>query len=143
MLSQLKADELLAMPKVCDDNLPVMFPIPDSCMAVSLKSVDGRESFVADINRKGRMKLSKCTFQKRYCTTIILLRLDVDGPPHTNPDGVFVPCPHLHRYREGWDDQWADPLPPSFSDPERLERTFWEFLTYCNVKPLPEVQRTM
>jgi hypothetical protein len=69
----------------------------------------------------------------------ILLRLDVDGPPHTNPDGTEVPTPHLHVYREGYGDKWALPLPAAFTDTGNLVNTLREFLRYCNVDPLPEI----
>jgi hypothetical protein len=64
--------------------------------------------------------VSKCTYQERYAVIEILLRLDIDGPPHQNPDGVDVPCPHLHVYREGYGAKWAMPLPADFTNPSDL-----------------------
>jgi hypothetical protein len=37
------------------------------------------------------------------------MRLDLDGPPHRNPDDEEIPWPHLHVYREGYGDKWASP----------------------------------
>jgi hypothetical protein len=71
----------------------------------------------------------------------ILLRLDIDGPPHVNPDGVEVPSPHLHVYREGYGDKWAEPAPADFSDTSNLPRTLEDFLKYCKVERIPLVQR--
>lgn len=71
----------------------------------------------------------------------ILLRLDVNGPAHTNPDGTIVPTPHLHIYREGYDDKWAFPVPPdldiSSGQPDQI---LINFLRYCGVDPIPPVQ---
>ena len=69
----------------------------------------------------------------------ILVRLDVDGPPHENPDGSEVPCPHLHVYKERFGDKWAHALPPGvFSDTSNLTKTFLDFLGYCNFQQIPD-----
>ena len=39
------------------------------------------------------------------------MRLDLDGPPHRNPDEAEIPCPHLHIYSEGFGDKWAMAAP--------------------------------
>jgi hypothetical protein len=39
-----------------------------------------------DVTR-AEIKLTKATYQNRARAAIILLRLDLDGPPHRNPDG--------------------------------------------------------
>lgn len=49
-------------------------------------------------------------------------------------------CPHLHLYREGYDDKWAYPLPEDrFSDPDDRWRLFEEFMAYCNVTRVPNI----
>jgi len=92
------------------------------------------------VNRKGTVKSLKCTYQERYEVIEILLRLDVGGSPHENPDGEEVPAPHLHVYREGYGDKWAYPVPPEFTDTSNLGKTLSEFLKYCNIQPIPEIQ---
>ena len=60
--------------------------------------------FFLDLNRKGH-KRPKCTFQLREKRNkeLPLVRIDIIGRPHQNPDGDFkwvkqvVKCPHLHR----------------------------------------------
>jgi hypothetical protein len=42
------------------------------------------------------------------------MRLDLDGPPHRNPDDQEIPCPHLHIYRAGYGD--SGPSPPRPTD---------------------------
>jgi len=141
MLSQERADELIEMPKRCTDPSTIAFPLPGYAIQLELKSTDDIESFLVDVNRKGRIKLSKCTYQERYEVVEILLRLDVDGPPHVNPDGQELPCPHLHVYREGFGTKWAQPAPSQFSNTDDLPRTLEHFLKCCKVKDVPPIQR--
>lgn len=139
MLTQQEADELMAMPKKPVDVTTIEFPLPDQAKQFAALSKDGRKAFLFDVNRKGKLKLSKCTFQERYAVVEILVRLDIDGPPHVNPDGADVPCPHIHLYKEGFADKWAYPLPTGvFSNTSKLEATFVEFLGYCKVDSIPD-----
>ncbi len=139
MLTQEKADSLMAMVKSFVDHSTIEFPFPGQAKQFEARSEDGHEVFIFDVNRKGKIKLSKCTYQERYAVVEILVRLDLDGPPHENPDGADVPCPHLHLYKEGFADKWAYSLPTGvFSDPSDLVTTFREFLQYCNVHNIPE-----
>ena len=141
MLSQQRADALIALPKRCADVSPINFPLPGESLRLDVASDDGSESFIIDVNRKGKIKLTKCTYQERYAVIEILLRLDVDGPPHENPDGVEVPCPHLHVYREGYGTKWAQPAPAEFGDTFDLARTLHDFMQYCHVQEIPDIQR--
>lgn len=139
MLTQEKADALMAMAKKFVDQARIEFPLPGQAQQFEAVSEDGHEAFVFDVNRKGKIKLTKCTYQERYAVVEVLLRLDIDGPPHENPDGAEVPCPHLHVYKEGFGDKWANSLPAGvFSDTSNLVTTFREFLGYCNVRSIPE-----
>jgi len=142
MLTQVDADKLMEMLKQFVDRATIQFPLSGQSSKWEVKSDDGRESFFIDAQRKGKIKLSKCTFMERYRVIEILLRLDIDGPPHDNPDGAEIPCPHLHIYREGSADKWAFPLPPdTFSDTSDLAKTLHEFLVYCKVQNIPPILR--
>lgn len=143
MLTQAEADALIAMSKWFVDRGPLPFPLPGEMQKWEVFSEGRRESFLVDVNRKGKIKLTKCTYQGRYRVVEILLRLDVDGPPHENPDGTEVPTPHLHVYREGFGDKWAMPLPIQFTDTSDLAKTFGEFLKYFHVQDIPEIQRVV
>ena len=57
-----------------------------------------------DVTR-GQIKLTKATYQNRARQVIVLMRLDLDGSTHRNPDDQEIPCPHLHVYREGFGDR--------------------------------------
>jgi len=70
-----------------------------------------------------------------------LLRLDVSGPPHRNPDGELIACPHLHVYREGYGDKWAIAIPTGkFENIQNRVQTLIDFMTECNVTEQPSIQ---
>jgi hypothetical protein len=138
-LSQAEADALIAMEKHREDDTVYQFPGPGERLAIPLTSVDKRESFMLDVTR-AQIKVTKATYQNRARQAIILMRVDIDGPPHRNPDGMDIPCPHLHIYREGYADRWATSLPlDRYPDPTNLFSTFEAFMQHCNVTLPPQV----
>jgi hypothetical protein len=139
-LLQSEADLLIAMEKHRVDDTRHTFPVT-GYLAVPLQSIDKRELFQLDIHR-GRIDLKKATMQNRGRSVVVLVRLDVGGPPHRNPDGQEIPSPHLHLYREGFGDKWAYPVPPSsFPNLGDLYATLQHFLRYCNVTRPPDIDR--
>jgi hypothetical protein len=109
-ITQAEADALIAMEKHRADEKDCVFPEPGGRLAIALTSLDKRENFMLDITR-AQIKLTKATYQNRARQAIVLMRLDLDGPPHRNPDDREIPCPHLHIYRAGYGDKWAIPAP--------------------------------
>jgi hypothetical protein len=109
-------------------------------LAIPLTSADKRENFVLDVTR-AQLKLTKATYQNRARQAIVLLRLDLDGPPHRNPDDQEIPCPHLHIYREGFGVKWAIPAPVAdFPDTTNLFPAFEAFMKRCNITVQPIIQ---
>ena len=140
-LTQAEAETLMAMEKSSADEKDWLFPSPGGRIAIPLTSLDKRENFILDVTR-AQIKLTKATFQNRARATIILLRLDLAGPPHTNPDGVEIPCPHLHIYREGYGDKWAEPAPADrYTKTLDLYSTFEAFMHHCNITKPPRIQK--
>jgi len=142
MLSQAEADALLGMPKMLVDLVQIKFPGRGDELRLEARSVNGKELFLFDVNRRGHINLKKCTYQNRHSVDI-LLRLDLNGPPHRNPDGDELPCPHIHVYREGFADKWAFPVPSDFRDTNDLITSLQDFLQYSKVQEIPEIQRSM
>ena len=140
MLTQTEADQFMAMEK--------RFLRPPAAIAIppgaddtyELAGPNDREKFLLDVWR-GTFRLSKLRFQNRVRTVVVLVRLDVDGAPHTNPDGERLSGTHLHLFREGYDDRWAYPVDPSnfnlLSDPGS---TFRDFCAFCKIEAPPPVQ---
>ena len=140
-LTQDEADKLMAMEKRATDEKEWLFPAPGDRVAIPLTSLDKRERFMLDVTR-AQIKLTKATFQNRARVVIILMRLDLDGPPHRNPDGVEIPCPHLHIYREGYGDKWAIPAPVSrYTDTLDLFSTCEAFMQHCNIIGPPKIRK--
>lgn len=94
-----------------------------------------------DVTR-AQIKLTKATYQNRARQAIVLMRLDLDGPPHRNPDGSEILCPHLHVYREGFGDKWAIAAPSDrYAETHDLFSTCIAFMRHCNITGLSKMQK--
>lgn len=140
MLSQVEADYLVRVAKQINSAKVIVVPAAGGHDEWQATSVGGKDRFHLHMQR-GRKVSTKVTLQERYETNEILLRLDIDGPTHGNPDGTVVPTPHLHIYREAFDDKWAFAVPPdldiSSGNPVDILASF---LVYCGVVEIPPIQ---
>src|SRR5690554_440807 len=109
MLPSLEARRLINALKELVNSNPAIFPNLQSYKTYEAKCVESNDKFQIDVQRKS-LNIKKCTYQTRYKKFITLLRIDIEGPAHQNPDGTEIPCPHIHIYKEGYDDKWAYPL---------------------------------
>lgn len=143
MLTQQEADALLVLEKYDFSNDEYKFPYLGGSLHLSLQSMDKKETFNLDVTR-GYIALEKITFQTRARKAVVLVRLDIDGPPHRNPDGEEIGCPHIHLYREGYGDKWAYPLPDELKcvldNPYNL---LDKFMDYCHIIGKPIIQREL
>lgn len=108
-----------------------------------LKSTETRDKFYLDIDRRGRIELSKFKLQNRYATTKLpLIRIDIDSPPHMNPDGTKTTRNHIHIYRETDNDTGNLPWAYSLESFELIQfnkdninfmEVFSSFCEYCNI----------
>ena len=142
-LTQAEADALIAMEKHREDDQAWDYPAFGGSISIPLVSADKRESFMLDVSRGG-IDLLKGTYQNRARQVLVLLRLDLGGGPHRNPDGEELRCPHLHVYREGYGDKCAIPLPQSaFPHLSDLFQTLEDFMRYCNITRPPMIERVL
>jgi hypothetical protein len=142
-ITQAEADALRHMEKhrVTEENHLFPTPYSGASLSLPLQSPDRREHFFLDITR-GRISLHKVTYQNRARQVLVLVRLDIAGPPHRNPDGQEIQCPHLHLYREGYGDKWAVPLGEEpFTNPESLYVTLQQFMRFCNITRPPHFEQ--
>ncbi len=140
-LTQAEADALIAMEKHRANDERHNFPMGGQSLILPLHSPDKREVFLLDLSR-ARIDLAKIKMQNRARQVVVLVRLDLAGAPHRNPDDVEVPCPHLHLYREGYGDKWAMPLPVAhFPVPSDVWNTLARFMGYCNITQPPHIER--
>ncbi len=132
MITQSEADVLLEMRKTFISTQAISIP-EGSYQNPELLGHDNREKFKMDL-RRNSYRLTKVTYQTRTRVAIILVRLDIDGSPHTNPDGAKMDGNHIHVYREGYEDKWAYPVPgDKFQNFDGIEGAFYEFCKYCNI----------
>lgn len=140
-LSQAEADALIAMEKHRVSEEVSLYPEQGSKLKIPMQSPDHRERFFLAVNRT-----SIVVENRNYLTlgrqVVVLVRLDL-SKPHTNPDGQFIPAPHLHRYTEGCGDKWAQPVStdffPNLADPWLV--LVKDFMRYCNITQPPKIER--
>lgn len=137
-LSENEINVLLNTKKYCFETQKFSFPQLGGKISIPLFSENKQEEFLLDISRS-RIDFSKTTFQNRARKTIILLRLDIGGAPHKNPDGQEILSPHLHIYKEGYGDKFAYPLPDEFISCSDNIDYFYVFMDYCNIVLKPNI----
>ena len=140
-ITQAEADQLIAMEKLRAEDKEWLFPNQGERLAIPLVSSNKRESFVLSVTRV-QIKLTKASYLNLARKSIVLMRLDLDGAPHRNPDGIEIPCPHLHIYREGFGDKWAMPAEVDrYRDTRDLYSTRWTFMGHCNIVKPPRIEK--
>lgn len=140
-LTQAEADALIAMEKYRVNENRSDFPMGGQSLILPLQSADKREHFLLDVSR-GRIDLLKVKIQNRGRQVVVLVRLDLGGAPHRNPDGEEMLPPHLHVYREGYGDKWAMPVPADrFGATGDLWITLEDFMRFCNITRPPHIER--
>jgi hypothetical protein len=149
-LTQTEADELLLMTKEFVEDDPLLYPNSQPLKYDrELRSVDRREAFFLTIERGNRNR-ARLKYQTRGRAVIVLARIEFFGPAHRNPpDSPYGPnvrleCPHIHLYREGFDDRIAYAIADV---PQLILRDvasglscLEDFLRFCNVGHWPEIQ---
>ena len=140
-LTQAEADALIAMEKHRVNEDRSDFPMGGQSLTLPLQSPDKREQFLLDLNR-GRIDLLKVKMQNRARQVVVLVRLDLGGAPHRNPDDEEIPAPHLHVYREGYGAKWAIPVPADrFTATADIWATLEDVMQYCNITQPPHIER--
>ena len=140
-LTQAEADALIAMEKHRVNEDRHDFPMAGDSLTLPLQSSDKREQFSLDISR-GRIDLLRGKYQNRARQVIVLVRLDLGGRPHRNPDDQELACPHLPVYKEGYGHKWAVPAPADrFNRISDLYGTLEDFMRFCNITRPPYINR--
>lgn len=108
-----------------------------------LKSTSTSDEFLLDVDRRGRIELSKFKLQNRYALTKLpLVRIDIDSPPHMNPDGTITSRNHIHIYKQFDNDTGNLPWAYDLEDFNQIKfdkdnivfmDIFTEFCEYCNI----------
>lgn len=102
--------------------------------------------FILNYCRNSTIKISKYSLNKRYRGSITLLRYCSDKP-HTNPSeygGKHFVGPHLHIYKEGYDDKIAvDPSEIGIPVGSSIETVLKKILEFFNVSNIPNIQNDL
>lgn len=141
ILTQIEAETFLSCSKYYYGSKKYEFPNIGDVLKIPLHSEDKQTEFILDISR-GFFRFNKFTYQNRVFKNIILLRLDINGPPHRNPDGKIIDSSHLHIYREGYDDKWAYSLPDKFKNCKTSFQLLEEFMDYCHIVNKPMIENS-
>jgi len=135
-LSQRDADLLIAMPKYRVNRKVWDHPICGGRVNIPLMSENRSYLFFLDISTS-KYRLTKKKYQNRI-DNIVLVRLEIDGRKHRNPDGTIIGPNHIHTYREGFGTKWAFNLPfPGFMHLNDPEKIFFDFMNYCSIVEIP------
>ena len=127
-LTQAEADTLIAMEKHRCSEETWTFPMRWG-IDLHSDSVHRWAGAVPARHERGRIDFSKVKMQNRGRQIVVLVRLDLGGPPH------------VHVYREGYGDKWAFPVPGDrFRDVGDVWKTLDDFFGYCNVTRPPHVK---
>lgn len=99
-----------------------------------------KDKFIVYINRKSTIVPNKYSLQLHYPEEN-LLKIDVNGGVHVNPDGTKVAGTHIHMRTkdEGRWDKWAFELPAIFGNSDDCAATLTEFLQYCHANNISEI----
>jgi len=118
--------------------LPQKFHLPTENETLScILDTSTKEIFQLNISRKNTLELvRKSKVQGSYYKEP-LVRVEVDAPPHTNPDLEIVGRNHIHIYREGYGMRWAYPLESFhhvyFKQPFEFVVLFDDFCQYFHI----------
>ena len=140
-ITQSEANALIRMHKVPVNDKLIDLPDFGGEIEILLKSQDRQEDFILNY-RRGKINLSKRNHHLRGRQVIGLVRLDLDGPPHRNPNGQEIGPRHLHLYRAGYGLKWAYEVPTTdFSNLDDTYETLEDFLRYCYIIKIPNFNK--
>ena len=141
-------DYLIRLDKYFEDNNIVPATLGEK-KSFNLTSSDNKCFFSLDMNRASNIDL-KLTIQTRYLNNNQwLIRLDLNGPPHTNPDGTITNRDHIHVIQEkdsnilniGYNLDEFDKL--LFKHTKNINKLFKEFCKYCNIEIAGDYQEVL
>ena len=120
----------------------VIIPEKGNSCIFDINSETSNDLFFLDISRKGKIELSKVKLQSRWeANKMPLVRVEIDAPEHTNPDGTTTSRNHIHIFKDGDEPgylPWAFDLETfsdfSYNDGDSFMSLFYEFCRFCNIK---------
>jgi hypothetical protein len=138
-ITQTEFSRLLSLEKTFDAADTLILGPPPASWSRGLTAPSTRDKFILDFRRSG-FEITKYSYNKRYRQTIIMVRY-CSTVRHTNPDGVTFDGPHVHLFREGFDDKFAFPVSEMGVDSgDAMDIVLIKLLRYCNVSGIPVIE---
>jgi hypothetical protein len=138
-LSERELEEIIELVKILKSKDNINFPEKGGVLEIPATDAETKHlEFKFNVHRKSKRD-TYGTYQFFKGNTA-LVRIDLDGQTHTNPDGHKLNEPHIHIYSEGYALKWAYPLgdhiPTNTYD---LAQVLADFLEYTHVINRPPI----
>ncbi len=137
-LTDIEATHLLEMEKLRKFEDMYKYPDLGGGISIPLVSANKKEEFTLAISR-GHIDISRNSFVNVVRKAIPLVRLDLAGGIHRNPDGTEISVPHIHIYKEGFALKWAYSLPKGFKYCNSVYEYLDNFMDFCNITKKPKI----
>ncbi len=134
-LTQSQADDYMAVKKrpTRRNSIELIAPFD---VTETLTSNEYGDIFKLDL-KQGCIELDVFKLGNRAHDSFTLYRLDIDDKTHRNPDGTNITGPHLHIYKEGFNDLFAyDATKFGFTDFKDLPKLIEKFAKLANIEKL-------
>lgn len=92
---------------------------------------DGYESVRMKVSGHFNLRTKGLSYTLRVSTHRIR-SLDLRGPRHKNPDGVWVQCPHKHKWTDAYQDRLV--YVPTDITANEMREVLIQFLNECNIR---------
>lgn len=138
---------VMSLKKCFDKN--IILPQENESKDFGLHSRETGEEFLLSAERKNIVKFSIYRSKFNHCySKIPIVRLEIGGRPHINPDGTFIGRDHIHIFKEGYDLSWAYELSEEnyikhFHNYNDYNLLFEDICVYCNIVIPNNLQNVM
>lgn len=133
---------LIKLRKRFEDQKELVLGPPPMTWHRNILSLETRDIFILDYHR-GQINIEKYSYNKRFRTNIVLLRICSHGRHH-NPDGSLLVGMHVHIYKDQFDDRTAFPITVlGIDSTANRDEVLIALLKFCNVENIPTIQNSL
>lgn len=132
ILSQAEADNKIRLQKAFVDKRPLIINRPYNEKRQLISLYEPIETFYLYITQTAIDFGNYSTVTRYFQIPLVRACIDPDKK-HTNPDGTQINGPHIHIYREGFLDKFAQPLPKGDFPDLGIVQFVRAFLRYCSI----------
>lgn len=137
-MTDIEFKQLMAIQKHVIDDIIILPKQGEVSVSVNVVSDSTSDVFSIDLDRRGTITLSKKKLQERYLNEPVgMVRLEIDAPPHINPNGRRLSRNHIHIYSEKYGMSMAYELDEIsntlFRNIYDFNSVFYDFFEFCNI----------